>query len=102
MEIFDISKKGTAQKIYSFEEAPKCNNKLVLLFNHLTLKTNAYYSLAMGWGDITYNSRRNIIDALSIRGKTDYHLLRIDYDKFSSVENQKCSYGVIIQNMETI
>lgn len=44
--------------------------------------------MGMGPGDLTYNSRRNILGAISFKGKIAYHLFDIEHTK------QKANYNV--------
>ena len=39
---------------------------------------NYVFSLGTGPGDITYNSRRGILGAVPLYGKTSYHLFHVD------------------------
>ena len=71
MEIFDISKK-TPKKIYSFEETFGRNIDLIL-------NLQSFHILDVGDGDITYNSRRNILAAIPLTEKIAYHLFDVGY-----------------------
>lgn len=70
MEIFDVSKKKTTQKIYSFEEVSGSN---------INLTSEQLHSIVVtGYGDATYNSRRGLLGGLGVGGQIAYHLFNID------------------------
>ena len=98
LAIYDISKKGRAKKIYSFEETYGCNfishlDSKFSVFSHIPLaklslfisRHNTWiYSLTLpfyqviGNGDVTYNPRRGILAAMSISKRTAYHLFKVN------------------------
>lgn len=53
---------------------------LLDLFHLLTIRNN-YFLLVTGFGDVTYNARRNILGAISVTGKIGYHLFNIATSK---------------------
>ena len=67
LEVFDVSRKGQARKIYSFEEVSgsRIIEKIYLII---------YSSLVTGYGGATYNPRRSILGAIPVGGKISYHL----------------------------
>ena len=71
MAIFDISKKWEPKEIYSFGEVYGGNvDNFLLIIN---------YPLAVtGVGDVTYNSRRNMLGGICLGGGVAYHLWNID------------------------
>ena len=48
-----------------------------ILFISSTILMISHF-LVTGWGDITYNPRRNMLAAISVANKISYHLFKID------------------------
>ena len=67
VEVFDVSRKGQAKKIYSFEEVSR----------------NCF--LVTGWGDVTYNPRRGFLGAITVEKKTPYHLYNVTTAKAGNI-----------------
>lgn len=84
LEIFDISKKEQAVKIYSLEEVVGSN----IPFND---SMNCIIAVVTGYGDVTTNMRRSILGAISLQDKIAYHLLTIDAASFKNDEIVKLS-----------
>ena len=88
MEIFDVSAKERPRKIYSFEEVTGSNffnpiQQLNTLF-YLVLKLSLIFIALIiivtdDDGDVTYNSRRNILGAISVGQRISYHLFDAGY-----------------------
>ena len=76
LEVFDVSRKGQARKIYSFEEV---SGSRILVKIHLII------CLVTGHGDVTYNPRRSILGAISVGRKISYHLYDIATGKTGDV-----------------
>ena len=74
LEVFDVSRKGKAMKIYSFEEV---SGSTFIIKSWLII----IISLATGEGDLTYNSRRSLFGAISVTGRIAYHLYKITTSK---------------------
>lgn len=72
---FDISGKGRALEIYSFEE--KFGSNVFIKLSEL--KGNIVGS---GTCDVSYNARRNILGAILFNGKTAHHLFHIEYNSY--------------------
>ena len=72
LEVFNVSRKGRSEKIYSFEEVSGSN---------LIVKIHSSPLLATGYGDVAYNPRRNILGAIPVGGKIAYHLYNFDNSK---------------------
>ena len=45
--------------------------------------------IGSGIGDMTYNTRKNILGAISVNGKTAYHLFKVEHDGSDSRNNVK-------------
>lgn len=75
MEIFDISQKR-AKKIFAFEEVHGSKLNFNELLSLMIIKSS---SLVVGYGDLAYNSRRNLLASLPLQGKIAYHLHEIGY-----------------------
>ena len=71
MQIFEISQKGRARRVYSFVET--LGSKI---FRHTVLVSILQF-LVTGYGDVTYNSRRNLLGAMAVGTDIDYHLFMI-------------------------
>ena len=76
LEVFDVSRKGQARRIYSFEEV---SGGRILVKIHLII------CLVTGHGDVTYNPRRGILGAISVGGKISYHLYNFAMGKTGDV-----------------
>ena len=48
------------------------------LFNIETKNNNYLLTLVTGFGDLTYNTKRNLLGAISVSGKIAYHLFSVD------------------------
>mgnify|MGYP000947881788 CR=1 FL=1 len=81
MSVFDISKKDQIKEVYSLGEVSRgrINNYFYLHFSN-----NYIFSLELGCGDITYNSRRSILGAVPIISKISYHLFNVDSNAFKT------------------
>ena len=79
LEVFDISSKGQARKIYAFEQVS--NEGRIVVKIHLII------ILVTGAGDVTYNPRRSILGAISVGGKISYHLYNVIPGKAGNVVN---------------
>ena len=76
LEVFDVSRKGQAKKIYSFEEVPGGRNNF-----KPRSPTHLFSFLETGSGDVTYNSRRGFLGAIPADGEIDYHLYHFSTSK---------------------
>ena len=86
--IFDLTKKGRSEKIYSFDKVIGCKfaiskkrlNRFFTtnLFNINIKNNNFLLALDTGWGDLTYNTKRNLLGAISLSGRISYHLFFVD------------------------
>ena len=74
LAVFDVSRKGQAKKIYSFEEVS--GGKVIAEFPFIII-----YFLVTGHGDVTYNSRKSILGAIPVGGKIAYHLYNFSAGK---------------------
>ena len=74
MAVFDISKKDQIKEIYSLGEV---SGGCIIIFL-LYLLNNYIFSLATGYGDIAYNSRRGILGAIPLHETISYHLFNVD------------------------
>ena len=81
MKIFDISMKEKAKEIYAFEETLGCKCQIQSV---LTVHNDRYWI----W-DLTYNPRRNILGALSVRDKIAYHLFNIGHTRQKNKDDVK-------------
>lgn len=72
LEIYDISQKSRPRKIYSFEEVKGGKFRFFLIY------WNYHFDLVTGTGDVTYNSRRNILGAISVDRSISYNLFNLD------------------------
>lgn len=99
MEIFDLSQK-TVKRIDSFDRVLGGKRKLLLEFARKTLSLVLLFlskpfllslihgiMLETGFGDVTYNSRRGLLGAISVEKETAYHLYHVGY---SSQKNNYC------------
>ena len=87
IEVFNLTKKGRAEKIYSFEEVCGCKFTTIQiiqtdifitnLFN-IDIKNRTFISIVVGHGDFTYNTKRNLLGAISLSGKIAYHIFTVD------------------------
>lgn len=75
LEIFDVSRKGQVQKIYSLEEVS--GGAIDFTFN--MKRDILFLSLVTGPGDVSYNLRRDLLGAISLERKIAYHLFGIDH-----------------------
>ena len=57
LQVFDVSRKAKARKIYSFEQIPG---------SRVIVKIHLIIILVTGHGDVTYNPRRSILGAISV------------------------------------
>ena len=78
LEVFDVSRKGTAKKIYSFEKVHGCR---------IIVKIDSIIILATSQGDVTYNPRRGFLGAISVTGKIAYHLYSFSSSKDGNTVN---------------
>ena len=76
LEIFDVSQKGQPKRIYSFEEVS--GSQFFIEIISQIHDTNDQISSETGHGDVTYNSRRNILGAIPVGKTIAYHLFNID------------------------
>ena len=72
VEVFDVSWKGQARKVYSFV---KVSGGKFLVKIHLLI------ILVTGGGDVTYNPRRRILGAIPVGGEVSYHLFNFASSK---------------------
>ena len=79
IEVFDVSRKGQAKKIYSFEEV---SGGRIIVKGHLILM---YLFLVTGHGDVTYNPRRGFLGSIPVGGKIAYHLYNVASSKAGSM-----------------
>ena len=102
LEIFDVSQKGQPKRIYSFEEVSgsQCFIKIIFLF----ITPIYQFPIETGNGDVTYNSRRNILAAIPVTGKITYHLFSVDPNASNSKDiiklNQKSKWRAQIRTQE--
>ena len=73
MSVFDISKRAQIKEIYSLGEVSGGSINYLLP----SCLKNCIFSLGTGYGDITYNSRRNL-DAVPLDKKFSYYLFNVD------------------------
>ena len=73
MSVFDISKKSQIKEIYSLGEV---SGERIIIFLPSCLN-NYIFSLGTGY-DITYNSRRGILGAITLGREISYHLFNVD------------------------
>ena len=59
-------------------EVESSQTKIYLIFSLFSF-------LATGHGDVTYNSRRNILGAMGVGGKTAYHLYNFSTSKSDGI-----------------
>lgn len=78
LAVCDVSRKGQVRQIYSFEEV--YGRKIIKI-------TLLMFFLVIGFGDATYNLRRNIFGAIGIGGKIAYHLYRFTTSKAGHTVN---------------
>ena len=71
MAVFDISKKDQIKEMHSLGKV----SGGIAYFVPSCLKN---YILSLGTGDITYNSRRNILGAFPLYREISYHLFNVD------------------------
>ena len=80
LEVFEVSLKGQARKIYSFEEVAGSNK---------ATPSSILYSLSplpgTGYGDPTYNSRRSILGAIPVAGQISCHLYTFAISKSDDI-----------------
>ena len=88
LEVFDISKKRQAKKIYSLGEFLEA--KSFKAISHIYY-SNYHIFLVNGHGDVTYNSRRSILGAISCGSKIAYHLLTVNADASNAQDIVKLS-----------
>ena len=81
IEVFNVANKDRPEKIYSFEEVIGC--KLATL-NH----SSKYFLTAIdtGFGDLTYNTKRDYFGAISVGGKISYHLFSVNTNALNTKE----------------
>ena len=75
--VFDVSRKGQAKKIYSFEE-DSGDRILVKIYYTLII-------LVTGYGDVTYNPRRGFLGTIPVTGKIAYHLYNFTTEKAGNI-----------------
>ena len=87
IEVFDLAKKGRSEKIYSFGEVTgrkfatsnHSNSSFHYQFIQNYIENNNFFmTIDMGYGDLTYNTKRSLLGAISLSGKTAYHLFTVD------------------------
>ena len=88
IEVFNLANKGRPETIYSFDEVVGCKfatsnhlNRflsLLNLFNNDIKNNHFLFIIDTGFGDLTYNSKRNLLGAISVSGKIAYHLFFVD------------------------
>ena len=98
IEVFNLTKKGRVEKIYSFEEVCGCKFTTIQiiqtdifitnLFN-IDIKNRTFISIDVGYGDFTYNTKRNLLGAISLGGKIAYHLFSVDPNPVNPKESIK-------------
>ena len=81
IEVFSVANKGRPEKIYSFEEVIGC--KLATL-DH----SNKYFLTVVvtGFGDLTYNTKRDYFGAVNVGGKIAYHLFSANTNALNTKE----------------
>ena len=77
LAVFDVSRKGQARKIYSFEEVS--GGSSIVKVHHII------FIIVTGEGDVTYNPRRSILGAIPVGGKISYHLYNIATSKAGNI-----------------
>ena len=71
--------------MYSFEEVSGGSDDWACFLYFVMI----YFPLETCSGDVTYNTRRNILGALSVTDKISYHLFNVEYS-----QKEKSSYNV--------
>ena len=98
IEVFNLAKKGRTEKIYSFDEVVGCKFALQIIqtdiftFNLLIfdIENNDFpLTIVTGFGDLTYNTKRNLLGAISLSGKIAHHLFSVDTDCVNTKESVK-------------
>ena len=70
MKLLDVS-----LRLQSFEQI----FTLLILFHIDIMKIIIFYIVIVtGYGDLTYNTRRNLLGAISVGGKITYHLFSVN------------------------
>ena len=82
MAVFDLSKQGQVNEIYSLGEV---SGRILTCF-YLLRENNSIFPLGPDAGDVTYNSRRGILGAISVEDQIAYHLFNINVNA-SETEN---------------
>ena len=72
LEVFDVSRKRKAKKVYSDE---------IVKGGRILVKHRIIIILGSNYGDVTYNSRRGMLGAISVGQKTAYHLYNVTTGK---------------------
>ena len=81
LEVFDISRKRKAKRIYSFEEVQGSKFIFKISHNHnLSLLVTSDMAL-------TYNSRRGFLGAIPVKGEIAYHLYSFATSKAGNIVN---------------
>ena len=86
MEVFNLAKKGRSEKVFSFDEVVGCKfaasnySKRFFLptYTILILRIIIINVIDVGYGDLTYNPKRNLLGAISLNRKIAYHLFTVD------------------------
>ena len=90
MQIFDVSKRERANKIYSFVVEGDGNNFIFPLIESMRLLIdNLTVVPVLGYGDVTYNSRRDVLCTISVGGRAAFHLFQVNYNNHSRNNNVK-------------
>ena len=76
-EVFDISQQEQPKKIYAFEGVKGGISTLSIDLISLSVTETEP-------GDVTYNSRRNLLGAIPSGGQIAYHLFNIEYNALKS------------------
>ena len=76
LEVFDVSRRGQARKIYSFGG---------FFWGRIILKIQLIIILGTGCGDATHNSRRGILGAIPVTKRIAYHLYDVATGKASNI-----------------
>ena len=73
LEVFDLSRRGEAKKIYAFEEVSgsRIIIKIYLMFSFIVT----------GYGDVSFNPRRSFLGAMCVGRKIAYHLFSFGTSK---------------------
>ena len=78
LEVFDVSRKGQAKKIYKFEAVSG---------SRIIIKIHLIIIVVTGYGDLAYNLRRCFLGAIPVRGHISYHLYSFSSSKAGNTVN---------------